>query len=231
MAPPTTLTETYRKGGRLLDALCRTLVLDDFGDRWDPPTSLIKEMEGRMVLSELLACTGKNLYKLTDTGNMDRYLTSVLWYCHGRSLIVTENGLIGLAPTATRPGDLICVLLGCASPLLLRPAGAENAQYQVVGECYVDGIMKAEAFLGPLAENYKFVSKFAQDQGYYRSAFLDRHASEVQFEDPRYERLLGKGFEERIHLDDGQDKRSRNRALILEVLKARGIEPKWFELI
>jgi hypothetical protein len=37
----------------------------------------------------------------------------------GRALFTTADGNIGLCPADTRPGDHICVILGCKTPLLL----------------------------------------------------------------------------------------------------------------
>ena len=55
----------------------------------------------------------------------------------------TNSGFLGLAPTRTHPGDVVCVLLGGPVPFILR----ENiwGHYSLVGECYVDGIMDGEA--------------------------------------------------------------------------------------
>ena len=53
-----------------------------------------------------------------------------------------------LVPDATRTGDLICVLLGCSEPVILRPVvndGKETRNWNLVGEAYVYGIMDGEA--------------------------------------------------------------------------------------
>jgi hypothetical protein len=39
-------------------------------------------------------------------------------------------------------GDVVCVLLGCKVPLILRPVG-DN--FKVVGDAYVNGFMNGEA--------------------------------------------------------------------------------------
>lgn len=58
-----------------------------------------------------------------------------------RRLITTEKGYLGLAIAATEPDDRICILVGCKTPLVLRPRGA---YFQVIGECYIHGIMRGE---------------------------------------------------------------------------------------
>ncbi|KAK3331733.1 heterokaryon incompatibility protein-domain-containing protein [Cercophora scortea] len=61
----------------------------------------------------------------------------------GKRLIVTNGGLLGMAPREARKGDLVCVLLGCSIPLVLREVPGEET-FTVVGECYVDGYMNGE---------------------------------------------------------------------------------------
>lgn len=61
----------------------------------------------------------------------------------GRRLITTNKGYIGLAPMASKRRDIICVLFGCSTPVVLRPL--EEGGYRFMGECYVHGIMEGEA--------------------------------------------------------------------------------------
>lgn len=62
-----------------------------------------------------------------------------------RRLIISETGLVGLGLWNAEVGDLICVLLGCNFPVLLRKSGVH---YVLVGEAYIDGIMNGEALQG-----------------------------------------------------------------------------------
>ncbi|OAG05116.1 uncharacterized protein CC84DRAFT_1187957 [Paraphaeosphaeria sporulosa] len=61
-----------------------------------------------------------------------------------RRLMVTNGGLVGMAPCRARPGDAVVALFACSIPLVLRKAGARDG-WQVVGEAYVDGYMNGEA--------------------------------------------------------------------------------------
>ncbi|KAI9691963.1 MAG: hypothetical protein M1820_009671 [Bogoriella megaspora] len=58
-----------------------------------------------------------------------------------RRLVTTMKGYLGLVPGSTQQGDVIAVLMGCDTPLVLRKSGSA---YEVVGECYVHGIMHGE---------------------------------------------------------------------------------------
>jgi hypothetical protein len=79
-------------------------------------------------------------------------------------------------------GDVLCVLLGCGSPLILRPC--ENAAYQVVGPVYVHGLMDNEALLGPLPPGWS-VHYTITPGGYEAQAFEDGNTGTGTFEDPR----------------------------------------------
>ena len=63
-------------------------------------------------------------------------------------LLCAKGDWIGLAPMAAHVGDVICILHGCSVPVLLRrnsDYGTERIWWNVVGECYVHGIMDGEA--------------------------------------------------------------------------------------
>ncbi|PVH70545.1 hypothetical protein DL98DRAFT_392756, partial [Cadophora sp. DSE1049] len=59
-----------------------------------------------------------------------------------RRLVITQKGYIGLGVTSCVPGDLICVLFGCSTPVLLRRF---EEHYTFLGEAYLHGIMNGEA--------------------------------------------------------------------------------------
>lgn len=61
-----------------------------------------------------------------------------------RELVVTDNGYLGKTEYTdrVREGDLVCVLLGCPVPMVLRPI---DDHFEVIGDIYIDGIMFGEA--------------------------------------------------------------------------------------
>ena len=69
-------------------------------------------------------------------------------------------------PWRTKAGDLICIILGCPIPLILSKLGS---YYQLVGACFVKGIMYGEAtrtpepisLLGRAAPNLQQLPSFA----------------------------------------------------------------------
>ncbi|KAH7312129.1 heterokaryon incompatibility protein-domain-containing protein [Rhexocercosporidium sp. MPI-PUGE-AT-0058] len=62
-----------------------------------------------------------------------------------RRFFVSQGNLVGLAPAGAEVGDLVCVLLGCRYPVVLRRKGSDHL---LVGEAYVDGYMYGEAMRG-----------------------------------------------------------------------------------
>lgn len=62
-------------------------------------------------------------------------------------LITSDQGHLGMAPRQAMKGDVVAVLVGCSVPVVLRKsAGME--EYEVVGEAFMPGFMRGEAFEG-----------------------------------------------------------------------------------
>lgn len=68
-----------------------------------------------------------------------------------RRLIRISDGGLGLAPARTRLGDIICILLGCSLPVILRSSGRN---FTVIGEVYVHGMSDGEAMKGLQESKY-----------------------------------------------------------------------------
>jgi hypothetical protein len=68
--------------------------------------------------------------------------TLMLGPTRGRVTFVTGTGWVGLAPWGTVEGDMVFVAVGADVPYILR---ACEDGYELVGECYVQGIMDGEA--------------------------------------------------------------------------------------
>ncbi|KAK5679622.1 hypothetical protein LTS10_008444 [Elasticomyces elasticus] len=61
-----------------------------------------------------------------------------------RRFFVTNSGRPGLGPRAMQTGNIVTLLRGVRTPIILRPLS--DGRYQLVGETYVDGIMFGEAW-------------------------------------------------------------------------------------
>ena len=81
--------------------------------------------------------------ELTDPAS--HYFSLMSDFCRWRRFMATIGNRIGLCPPHSKQGDLICILLGARSPFVLRRIpNTEN--FQLIGQCYVDGLMYGEAF-------------------------------------------------------------------------------------
>ena len=63
-----------------------------------------------------------------------------------RRLIVTESGLLGLAPLLTQPGDAIMIIIGHSRPVVARRRRdiTQAVAWRLIGEVFVDGMMESE---------------------------------------------------------------------------------------
>ncbi|KAK4210989.1 heterokaryon incompatibility protein-domain-containing protein [Rhypophila decipiens] len=73
--------------------------------------------------------------------------------CGGRMFGVTAGGKMGIFPAGTRVDDAVVVFWGSTVPFVLRKASPsagnnDGDNYQLVGACYVHGIMDGEALEG-----------------------------------------------------------------------------------
>jgi hypothetical protein len=67
----------------------------------------------------------------------------------GRMFFRTGDGFFGVCPESTDYGDIIVVVLGVPSPLVVRPIQhSRRCCYRVVGPCYMPGAMREECLRG-----------------------------------------------------------------------------------
>jgi hypothetical protein len=61
--------------------------------------------------------------------------------------ITEESSLFGLAPSKAQEGDIVCILLGCSVPVVLRPIDEDDEKcgHEFIGEAYVYRMMDGEA--------------------------------------------------------------------------------------
>ncbi|PMD34449.1 HET-domain-containing protein [Hyaloscypha variabilis F] len=109
-------------------------------------------------------------------------------YSDNRAFFWTIEGYIGIGPKEMQPElDIICVLLGCNLPIVLRPTA--RGQFQVVGECYVHGLSDAEALLGPLPKDWEIEIHVDSANGVGWPIFVRKPTDTRTWQDPRLPRL------------------------------------------
>ena len=85
------------------------------------------------------------------------YGINVSQFQKGRVMALLKGGLLGCMPNGTREGDVVVILFGGWVPFVLRPL--EAGVYELVGHCYVHGIMDGEwieAVLGSITNPADF---------------------------------------------------------------------------
>ncbi|KAK0657837.1 heterokaryon incompatibility protein-domain-containing protein [Cercophora newfieldiana] len=167
------------------------------------------------------------------------YIREAFRYCVGYSYILTPEGYFGLAPPTTKKGDFLCILLGCASPVVLR--GTRPGHFEVVGTCYMYGLQDAIGLLGPFPEPWQGVLE--NRPGIRRRlVFYNTETGTYSYNDPRLGDLGDwERFDRETEPDDPEileyyrniktgEVMDSDPRMLPEALKARGVELKTFVL-
>ena len=134
----------------LPEELWRTLIADR------GPTGRDLLMRYRVACLECLAYNTTNgdiktelLIERVKSPNVVEYLKLMQTAVWNRLFLRSENGRFGLGPNKAKEGDIICILLGCSVPVILRKnTGHEDDSYTHVGEAYVDRLMDGQGLKG-----------------------------------------------------------------------------------
>ncbi|KAF5677435.1 heterokaryon incompatibility protein [Fusarium denticulatum] len=186
--PECPLTDPYPGGGTYLDAFAATFIQDGRIERRPAEGFTLEHVKERFK-TEFLSTASTPVSKLTR-GDMMEY---VIWTrSKGRAMVTTERGSIGLACTFAKPvsGDVICVVLGCDFPVLLRPCGDNT--WKFLSDCYVWDIEATQGLLGPLPSPWQaqlLYDPVTEQRSYARYHNLE--TGELTAEDPRLEPLAG----------------------------------------
>jgi len=151
------LLPVYHSDEQLLEAFAYTLSgnWDDSSPdgRGDGPSRLVdsarpwfeKHIEGFANPGSLITRAKNTIREMFYYGIDLGFQSSLLRACLGRRFFMTERGFMGIGPMNTRQGDVVVVVLGLPIPFVLRQVeGSDPVIYNLVGECYVHGIMDGE---------------------------------------------------------------------------------------
>ena len=220
-----------------VNSLCRTIRCNVFADIYSPPNLSHPTFEScRQCIHRIIDTTRDTA--LDRSPESQRYLNDVIHANCGRSFFTTVDGYIGLAPIAAKPGDEICILLGCRSPLVLRPC--EDGYHNVVGECYIDGFMDGAACLGPLPGKWQLVLSYFEQFSAIFHAFVNHQTGEFQIDDPRLGPLPAGWYisdherkdAKNLYVNDETGERTwDDPRMTPEALTARGVEMREFQLV
>ena len=141
-------TAKYMDGGTLLSAFIRTPI-NDFVNG----SHFLTNEEARKVFEKSII-DGKIGYRERQECDIEKFISSLERVLAGCAYSELDNGYIGLCPAGTEPGDRIVVVLGCETPLAIRPVPEKPGRYKLIGSCYVHGMMDCEMLLGPLPSGW-----------------------------------------------------------------------------
>lgn len=181
---PADLSRPYVGGGDMCEAYTRTFSTDYFSDRFMEPRAIATLEESKTFICQLKDLPDvSEIAKLFDAyreGRIGTYLTAATALFSGRCFFTTSEGYIGLAPRGAQPGDSVCVVLGCRHPMLLRSIESTSSQqWQIVGACFVPGLMSGEAIYGGLSEHLSPV-QYVLQRNLYKLALRDKHSGVLE---------------------------------------------------
>ncbi|KAI1119980.1 hypothetical protein F5Y10DRAFT_259282 [Nemania abortiva] len=134
------------------EVLCRTMTMDMVED-WNlgQLTEICFHMFAQRLQSdlphiplddELKACSKAQLGISDDA--LDAFWAKYIERTYeNRRLFISEEGGVGLSPPNIDVEDVICVPLGCSTPVILRPWN--RGEYKFVCDAYIDGYMYGQA--------------------------------------------------------------------------------------
>ena len=219
--------EMFSGGGSRLERFCDTLCCGLFRHSTLPEREDFADLKStaRFLVSVLNQELAAEVLPNLKT-EWERYTRRVRDVCRNRAFFLTSQGLIGLAPLSTVPGDEVYVLLGCDSTMVLRPNG--NTQFQVVGQSYMSGINTGEALLGPLPENLRAINYYDPTAQVFYFAYMNDQTGKVQFADPRLQRLpIDLALHEKLW-HQGSFQRVK---LGMDELREAAIDVEYFDLV
>ena len=140
-----TLTGDYPSSSSQMDSN----LLQAFGDLaqvFECWYQSIRELAGRDMIGPFRAVGSRKTEFYDQVGIFEELKAGSL---KGRPVFgTTEKRLLGHGPKGLLPGDLLCVVKGAFTPFLIRKAvrndGSSGTRWQIVGDCFVHGLMYGE---------------------------------------------------------------------------------------
>lgn len=147
------LAESYTsrlKKHQFLEDFCRTMAFNALPNRGTAPG--VQYTAGFRALHSQLsnASPGTVKYSLafprsyTPADQNVIYESVFLELSAGRKFVITAKKDLAWVPSATKLGDRICFLAGCAVPFVIRPIGKS---FELLGDCYLHSMMEDNSII------------------------------------------------------------------------------------
>jgi hypothetical protein len=115
----------------------------DPSSRVDPKDTFVKEFLGTNTWAADIWDFKYNPEDAQLKVNPSRVFDVIGGLLGGRRLFSTSNGYIGLGPDASKPDDLLVIIPGCSTPMVVRKM---DEYFIMIEAAYVFGLMDGEAF-------------------------------------------------------------------------------------
>jgi hypothetical protein len=168
---------TYPLGGTLLDAFIMLLSNGFCKETYHLPHLPTIQESKESFIAAVWSCGDANLIK---NPKFKPYLGELMSDRRSEIFFQTAEGYIGASPADVQDGDIISVLVGTSVPIVLRPVVDHLDAYQVVGPCFLQGVMLGQGLLGPLPEDWLCVIHDNR-----RWCFRKQGSEKRMWEDPR----------------------------------------------
>lgn len=238
LIPSIELGEIYQpRGTSLLEAYAKTLVSGLF-EPWFADNGDFFTFNSKLAVRSLTKLLYDDdevaLYTSSDSEvNIDHYIGRVTDAVGDRSMALTTKGYITLVPREAQLGDAVCHFLGSALPMIMRGLPGKPRRYAIVGPAYVEGLMNEEAVFGELSAPYKFARtrNTVKDWTAFWNSFRNVDSNQLQWLDPRYQRLLeGNGVELDPSLDADEAYQIGSR-ITMDALRKQNVDIVDFEIV
>lgn len=150
---------------RLRQSLMRTAIGDQISTLSEkPPQEGVSHLQSRRVRTEDLYVLVRFMAQVKASVDLETILghpnplyrelcnTLLGTQARGDKLLILDQNLIGLGPPAAQRGDEVWIMPSSPVPIVLRPLKTDASDerepsglHQLVGHCYVDGVMDGEA--------------------------------------------------------------------------------------
>jgi hypothetical protein len=135
----------YVAGGKATNAFWRTLVNDMLTEE-DLVSRRRCQKEDYKTYQTWVEELGDSNTPYWESVHARNYNSGFKSACLGRRFFVSKKGYFGVGPAELEEGDEIYILAGGSVPFVLRPSPESQPNtFELVGDCYVHGVMDGEA--------------------------------------------------------------------------------------
>jgi hypothetical protein len=168
---------TYPSGGTLLDAFVLLLSNGFCKETYRLGHLPTLQQSRESFLAAIYSCGDA---ELSRSAEHKAYNDELMSDRRSELFFQTMEGYIGVSPTRFEIGDRIAVLPGLSVAIALRPVVNSLDTFQIVGPCYLQGVMHGEGVLGPLPEGWS-----SERHNNRKWCFRRGDSEAVTWEDPR----------------------------------------------